>query len=208
MEKTGVITKEEEFYGTLISISEICEASSMFYDSALIKKLTETMPSREVLRLCSLAEFMLIPGPPVPLSFSDMIDKKCDYLRDNSDQGKKEPFFNNEYVKPEWLVLRKPALMSSTRDEANYWKILKGIEDILRKDFNLTFASLAIEIGWCLFFYKKIKKGLFKNGIWDNMGSFPSISKIENDGWFKGHGVNVHLMNSLITFTPSGCGYI
>lgn len=185
-----------------ISVDEIVIVSELPYDQHTILNLEATIPQKEVLLLCSIAEWMLIPGPPTPLSFSDMLQNgKMEFA---DDRWTEESFFNDEFAQPGWMIFREPELFGAER---SYWKMLHKIELLLRQSYEVSMPTLAIDVAWCLYFYNKIRKRQFIEADWGN-GSFPSISKIEKCRYWKGHGVRVGLRKSKIAFAPSGCGAI
>src|SRR3989338_3969177 len=103
-----------------ISSEEVTVACGLTYTPKQIAMLAAMLPPQEILTWCHDNGFMIVAGPPHPMSLLDICALKQEYLYSEkngtrwSDTHSKVTFACNDKVTCRWLILRKTPLPNST----------------------------------------------------------------------------------------------
>lgn len=134
-----------------ISPKEIATARDLTYSPEHLAEFGRTLPDEKTLKWCAQKGFMLMAGPPSPMSFLDVFGLKPDdfYTKDPKEQAQHGYISTTrEKVASGWLVLRKDPLPGSV-GLAGYdqFQLLPKFERM----------AYAVEVIWGLTTYKAVR---------------------------------------------------
>lgn len=115
-----------------ITPQEIAVVRKLTYTYEQLQHFAETLPSEEVLRWLRDNGFVLIAGPPSPMSLLEVRDLNAQLLYTKSDgwyAEAKQKFARNDKMTAEWLMLRKGIVPNSTdKNWGEQQKLLTEVE--------------------------------------------------------------------------------
>ena len=126
------------------------ETRKITYSPSQLKYFSETLPSQDILKWCRTNGFMLIAGPPEPLSLLQIRDIAPWMFYLNNDgwySGEKQNFSRKDIVASIWLILRKGILPNSTNKTWHEQQKLLPMEEYIPN---------VAELAWSLTTYKKV----------------------------------------------------
>lgn len=169
-----------------ITPEEIASARGLTYTGEQLAAFADTFPSEEVIRWCQANNFMLIVGPPNPLSLLEIRDLKPEYFYSKTGgwyAEEKQRFSRDQKVRPAWLALRKEPVSGST---SKTWEeqiaLLSGVE----------YVPNDAEVEWALTTYKAVRDVYLLSNIYVRTSSLDSDGCHVRVGRFDGCGFRVH----------------
>ncbi|KKT32630.1 MAG: hypothetical protein UW19_C0018G0052 [Candidatus Moranbacteria bacterium GW2011_GWF2_44_10] len=169
-----------------ITPEEIAIARKLTYGDDVLQYFTETLPSEEVLQWLRDNGFVLIAGPPSPMSLLEVRDLNAQLLYTKSGgwyAEAKQKFSRDDKVVSEWLMLRKgvvPKSTSKTWDEQQ--KLLSEAECVPN----------APETTWGETTYKKVRNTWLFSNIYARTSSVVSVGYRVYVGYSANGGVLVN----------------
>jgi len=168
-----------------ITPEEIAETYGLSYSGELLRHLAETIPSEKVLRWCGNNDFMLVAGPPNPLSLLEVrnIHPKLFY----SEAGgwyieQEEKFSCKDKVVSGWLMLRKTPVPGST---SKTWNEQRGL---LTKE---EYVPNTPEMVWGITRYKEVSNAYLLSNIYARTSSVNSDNNHVIIGGFDSGGLKI-----------------
>ncbi len=115
--KEGAWTESsDEYYiartimgGDFISPDEVEEARKVTYRNDILRNFVKTLPSKEKLEYFKSRNFVLMPGPPIPMSVWDIYvlnPELCPSVQYRFSGGEYKSVHDDK-IKPRWLAIRK-----------------------------------------------------------------------------------------------------
>src|SRR3989338_10917175 len=115
-----------------ITPEEIAKARGVVYSPEQIESLGNTIPPEDTLRWCRDNGFMLVAGPPRPMSLLEIRDLKNEYLYSKTGgwySNDKEKFSRDDKATTKWLKLRKgPVPNSTSKNWSEQQSLLSEVE--------------------------------------------------------------------------------
>ena len=148
-----------------ISTEEITKVRKLSYSDQLLEHLAKTFPSKRVIEWLKRKEFMLIAGPPEPMSIKEIRDLNVKLFLDETKKSYEDikKFFRQDKILAEWLMLRKGKVPKSTD------KSFKDQVGLLSRNEYLPNAS---EIAWAITTYKEARDIFLFDDIYIRTASF------------------------------------
>ncbi len=150
------ITRKYEFARSIlgedfITPEEISKARILIYSDALLNRLHESLPSKEIIQQCLEHGFVLVAGPPATFSLLS-IREINPHLFFSMTGGwfadERHKFAYEDMVLPRWLILRKNYIPGSTNKVwSEQKKLVPGAE----------YIPNVSEVAWGLTSYKIIR---------------------------------------------------
>jgi hypothetical protein len=131
-----------------ITPEDTSQTMSVKYSKVLLRQFEESLPSETVLWWSFANDYILVPGPPKPLSLMEIRNMEPDFFdQDNSAHWYTEEaisFSRNDKAKPGWIMLFQRELSEGR---------ISTKEDFF---FGKEPTPNAAEAAWALIVYKKI----------------------------------------------------
>ncbi|MBI1961165.1 MAG: hypothetical protein HYS45_00510 [Parcubacteria group bacterium] len=131
----------------LIAPAAVAQAIGVVYTDDQRQHFMDTLPTKAMIyKIYGGRNFMLVAGPPVSLSLSDIIFR---YPIDFHQETVRDHWlYSRGNVGPEWIALRKtevPGSLCASWDDA-YARLLKG-----------EYVPNAAQVAWCAVVYKEVR---------------------------------------------------
>ena len=136
-----------------ISPEEIAKARKIVYGDDLLAHFARTVPSEKVIRWLRENGFVLMAGPPKPLSLLEIRDINAQLFYSKEGgwyANERERFSRDDKVAPEWLMLRKGIFPDSMRKN---WDEQRA----LLSEFEAEYIPNAPEVAWGITTYKEVR---------------------------------------------------
>ena len=186
-------TAAREILGNdFISPEEIASSrSGIVYNPKQLHELGNSVPAKEVLEWCRDNGFMLVAGPPRPMSLLDIreLDRGHFYSKEGGwYAAESEAFARNDKATCRWLMLRKepvPGSTSKTWDEQQ--KLLSSLE---------VTPNVADQV-WGMTTYKAVRGVYLLPSVYVRTSSVDSGGGRVGVGFFVGGGLGVSVWSDL-----------
>jgi hypothetical protein len=169
-----------------ISPEDIAKARGVVYTEEQLLHFGKTMtPSQEVLKWCRDNDYMIVAGPPRPMSLLEVRDLNQKYFYSETGgwyANDKEKFARNDKVEPWWIMLRKKPIDDSTdKNWTEQQKLLQPAE----------FVPNAAEVTWAVTTYKAVRGVYLLPNVYVRTSSVDSGGYRVSVGLFDSKGLNV-----------------
>jgi hypothetical protein len=170
-----------------ITPEEIVSARpGIVYTEAQLEEFESTLPPREELDWLRENGFMLVAGPPRPMSLLEIRDIRNEYLHSKTGgwySNDKEKFSRDHKATTKWLKLRKGPVPNSTRKNWNEQQpLLSDVE----------YVPNAAEAVWGVTSYKAVRGVYLLPNVCVWTSSLDSDGLRIYVGYFDAKGLNVH----------------
>jgi len=181
-------TLAQSVLGTdFITPEEIAKARGVVYSPEQIESLGNTIPPEDTLRWCRDNGFMLVAGPPRPMSLLEIRDLKNEYLYSKTGgwySNDKEKFSRDDKATTKWLKLRKgPVPNSTSKNWSEQQSLLSEVE----------YVPNAAEATWGVTSYKAVRGVYLLPNVYVRTSSLVSDGNRVYVGFFDAEGLRVHL---------------
>ena len=169
-----------------ITPEEISSARpGIVYTEAQLEEFESTLPSREELDWLRDNGFMLVAGPPRPMSLLEIRDIKNEYLYSKTGgwySNDKEKFARDDKATTKWLKLRKGPVPNSTRKNwSEQQPLLSDVE----------YVPNVAEATWSVTSYKAVRGVYLLPNVYVRTSSLGSGGARVSVGSFDARGLNV-----------------
>ena len=169
-----------------ITPEEISSARpGIVYTEAQLEEFESTLPSREELDWLRDNGFMLVAGPPRPMSLLEIRDIKNEYLYSKTGgwySNDKEKFSRDDKAVTKWLKLRKGPVPNSTKKNwSEQQPLLSDIE----------YVPNAAETTWSVTSYKAVRGVYLLPNVYVRTSSLGSGGARVSVGSFDAKGLSV-----------------
>lgn len=165
-----------------ISPEEIEEAYKITYSDDMLQHFNATLPSEKVIRWCRKNNFMLIAGPPTPMSLMQVREFNLELVHQTWTKWYEEPkeeFSRADKVNAKWLMLRKKIVPHSTSETwGDQLNLLSKVE----------YVPNVSEAVWGITAYKKIRDVFLFPDVYARTSSADSSGRNVKVGFFGKHG--------------------
>lgn len=168
-----------------ITPEEIAEARKLIYNEKQIKFFLETLPAEEVLRWCRDNCFILVAGPPSPMSLLDIRNLNSNMFYSETRGWYSEEaqnFFREDVIRTDWFMLRK-TLVPNSRN-----KVWIEQQELLSKE---EYIPNAPEVAWGITTYKEVRNIYLLHDVFPRTSSFDSDGRPVDVGGFGDMGIRV-----------------
>lgn len=134
-------------------ITKSCKG--LVYTDDQLKKLFDTLPSQEILEWCRDNDYMVVAGPPIPMSLLKIRNVRFPHLIENEAvwyENENESFAFNDIADTQWIILRKTAVPESASKTWGEQRALLSNNEIVPN---------AAEVAWCVTAYGAVR-GIYK----------------------------------------------
>jgi len=156
------------------------------YTEAQLEEFESTLPSREELDWLRDNGFMLVAGPPRPMSLLEIRDIKNEYLYSKTGgwySNDKEKFSRDDKATTKWLKLRKGPVPNSTKKNwSEQQPLLSDIE----------YVPNAAETTWSVTSYKAVRGVYLLPNVYVRTSSLDSVGARVFVGYFVAGGLCVY----------------
>lgn len=164
----------EEF----ITPKEIAKASNLQYSDEKIEFFDQNLPSTDAVRWCKENNFLIIAGPPTPLSLLEVSALPYPLgFRGGLPTEKEGAFIRNEKVLTRWHALRKPVC----HPYGNVTETLSPVECV----------PTCVEVAWCITVYKAVRETILLSHEYARTVSTSSKGLIAQFGLYAAGGYAV-----------------
>lgn len=176
---------KEVFGKDFLHPDEIAQAYHEQYDAGQMRKFEKTLPSISDLRELHEEGYLLLPGPPHPMSLLQIRDTNAKFFQERFGGWFADPsevFASRDVVLCRWLALRKEAIpMSHNLSWEEQTEALPSIR----------LVPNAAEAAWCIMAYKRLRgANLFRDRC-IRTRSYHARGRCVNIGDFNGSGLYV-----------------
>jgi len=164
---------------------ELAQARGVSYTDEQLKTFADTLPTQEVLEWCQKNGFMVVAGPPQPLSLLQIREMKPEYFYTKEGgwyAEECEKFSREQKVTTQWLMLRKepvPNSLNKTWDAQK--KLLSEVE----------YVPNDAEVEWGITTYKVVRNIYLLRGGYVRTSSVGSLRHRVLVGFFDASGLVV-----------------
>lgn len=133
-----------------ISPEEVAEKRKLIYTDEQLQHFAETLPSEEMLGWFRVNGFVLIAGPPTPMSLLNICDLNNQLFYSKSEgwyANDNQKFSRNDKVTAKWLVLREKIVPNSANKNWDEQQKLLSEEE---------YVPNAAELCWGITTYKEV----------------------------------------------------
>ena len=168
-----------------ISPEEVAEKRKLTYSDELLQHFAETLPSDEVLGWLRVNGFVLMAGPPTPMSLLEIRELNNQLFYSKSEgwfASDNQKFSRGDKVTAQWLMFREKIVPNSTNknwDEQQ--KLLSEVE----------YVPNAAELCWGITTYKEVRDVLLLPDIYARTSSVDADGYRVYVGHFDGDGLLV-----------------
>lgn len=169
-----------------VSSEEIAQARGLAYTEDQLATFGNTLPARNVLEWCRDNGYMLVAGPPRPLSLLEIRDLNPEYFYTKMGgwyAHKKERFSRDEKVPVKWLMLRKGPVPESTNTDWEEQQMLLSDVERVPND---------AEVEWGVTTYKAARNIYLLPDIYVRTASLGSDGHRVRVGLFDARGLDVN----------------
>ncbi len=133
----------------IIFADEIAEERGILYTDAQLKHFADTMPRKDTVRFCKDMGYVVMPGPPKRINFSEIVSIKSLKTSAWSDSS---VFSNNNKAMTKWFIIRKHFTTASVDKNWKEQQILLENKRVPNIAEVIWFIATFYEIrGICLF---------------------------------------------------------